>query len=358
MKSSEIDAVMREAVGRGVFPSAALLAARGETVLHQGFYGEAQAGTLFDIASLTKPVATTTLMMLAVREGRLALADPLAERLAAITQPAHRRITLGHLLSHTAGLPPWRPYHREIPQAMIGTPAAKGHILSAILQEPLSTPSGKLCEYSDLGFILLGFVLEQTYRQPLDHLFEEKIARPLGLQNTFFVPLSEKEKFHGRRFAPTEDCPWRGKVVRGEVHDPVAYCLGGVAGHAGLFSTCADIHLFATALLAAFRGDSGWLKPETVRAFLDPPESPSSTGHGTFLYGWNTPSFSGSSAGRRFPPRSIGHLGYTGCTVWIDLDKAFSVILLSNRIHPSDSNIRIRSFRPRLHNLLYKTFVG
>lgn len=332
--SRSVNLLMQQAVEREVFLAAALLVAREGKILHQGYYGKARKGMCFDIASLTKPICTATLVQILIQEKKLQLNDTLAQWLAGAKQPVHQKITLSHLLSHTSGLPAWKPYYRELPVESVGRPEAREHILRSILEEPIFSAPGKIYEYSDLDFILLGEILEKAGGKPVDKLFHEKIARPWELKNTFFVKGGKPS--HGidiprRRFAPTEDCPWRGKVIRGEVHDQNAFAIGGVAGHAGLFATSSDIHRFVTALLNSAIDD--------------------------FL-GWDTPSFTTSSAGRYFSPHSIGHLGYTGCSLWIDLDKKFWVIFLTNRIHPSSTNQKIKTFRPRLHNAVWKEFMS
>lgn len=335
-----IDQAMKQAVSLGVFPAASLLVGRGGgaegggEILHHAHYGKAREGTCFDIASLTKPICTATLCMISVEEGRLKLSDTVYQWLGGARQPEHRRMTVAHLLAHTSGLPAWRPFYREIPMHKVGTPEARAHIVNASLQEPVFREPGSQCEYSDLGFILLGEILQEAWGKNLDELFEEKVAKPFGLKETFFVSIRKRR---AARFAPTEDCPWRGRVVKGEVHDQNAFAMGGVAGHAGLFSTAQDIHQLVLEFLKRHRGEN-WT-----------PQHP-----GNYVLGWDTPAFGSSSAGRCFSPHSIGHLGYTGCSVWIDLDKNFWVILLTNRVHPSTSNEKIKSFRPQIHNLVWK----
>ncbi len=388
--TNAIDQMMKEAIEKGVFPSASLLVAKEGTILHEKNYGKARAGTCFDIASLTKPIATATLAMEFVQEGLLKLEDTVYQWLGGARQPAHRKMTVAHLLSHTAGLTAWRPFYRELPIDQVGTPAGKQHIILSTLNELVLSEPGSQCVYSDLGYILLGEILEQAGLANLDALFQTRIAGPLGLKDTFFVRniglsqgsfdpsassglrMTGVSTAHGessmpahgelvepqRRFAPTEDCPWRGHVLHGEVHDQNCYAMGGVAGHAGLFSTTQDIHKFVVAFLKCYRGESNWLSQDIVKQFIEPDFHTSTLKHSyTYVLGWDTPTFGSSSAGRHFSPHSIGHLGYTGCSVWIDLDKDFWIILLTNRIHPATTNEKIRAFRPRIHDLCWKEFV-
>lgn len=345
--NENVDQAMRQAVSSGVFPAANLLIGRAGEILHEGFYGNCRTGTCFDIASLTKPICTATLAMQLAHEGLLKLTDTVYQWLGGARQPIHKEITVEHLLNHTPGLPAWRNYYRELPEEVIGTEGGKRWILEAIYKEEIGISPGARCIYSDLGFILLGQLIEEAVQSPLDKLFESRVAKPLGLQNTFFVknlpfssphPLRSTQHAAQKRLAPTEDCPWRGRVIKGEVHDPNAYAMGGVAGHAGLFSTASDIHKFISSQLTYLRG----LVPRQP---------------GTYILGWDTPSRQGSAAGRYFSRHSIGHLGYTGCSLWIDLDKDFWVILLTNRIYPTATNEKIKIFRPQIHNLAYREFI-
>lgn len=382
-----IDRAFRDALEQGVFPAADVLVAKGSEVLYSAQYGDAREHTCFDIASLTKPVATATLAMMLVAEKLLKLDDTVYQWLAGARASVHRLMTVHHLLNHTSGLPAWQPYYRELPISLVGTEAGKRLILDSCYNEPLLSEPGKITLYSDLGYIILGEVIEQAGGEPLDALFMQQIARPVNLADTFFVRsigapvnaggrrtsttadqhvptpkhglfserkiLKEGEHF---RFAPTEDCPWRERVIHGEVHDQNAYALGGVAGHAGLFSTALDLHRFTVELMRAYRADSDWIPKEIVREFLmEGKEKPAGE---EFVLGWNRSSRKNSASGRHFSANSIGHLGYTGCSIWIDLTKDFWIILLTNRIHPSTTNQKINSFRPRIHDLIYDELIG
>lgn len=361
-----VDQLMEQALERGVFPAASLLIAHRGDVVHRGDYGEARGGVYFDIASLTKPVAAATLAMQLVQEELLHPADSLQKWLPRADQLRHKQITAAHLLSHTSGLSAWHPFYRELPLDQVGTEAGKQHIIAACLKEPVLTKPGSQCIYSDIGYILLGKMIEEAGYASLDALFQTRIARPLDLKETFFVhnvgliskgEMGATHQAHQKRFAPTEDCPWRKHVVQGEVHDPNAYAMGGVAGHAGLFSTADDLHRFIKTIVDCYHDKSDWIDPKIVRQFIDFDLGKQAIPHtGTYVLGWDTPTFGQSSTGRYFPPHSVGHLGYTGCSMWVDLDHNFWVILLTNRIHPDATNEKIKGFRPRLHNLAWKTF--
>lgn len=374
-----LDRLFEEAVVDGVFPAADVLAAKDGVVVFQSSYGTARKSTCFDIASLTKPICTATLAMMLVAEGLLKLDDTVYQWLAGARLSAHRDMTVRHLLNHTSGLPAWQPYYREIPMGLIGTAEGKQLLLGECLREPIVTDVGSKTIYSDIGFILLGEIVEQAGGAALDDLFVRRIAKPLGLNETFFVHVNPSEEHprsygsadqhvptpkHGiaserkqrqaqeqRRFAPTEDCPWRERVVHGEVHDQNAYALGGIAGHAGLFSTSSDIHRFTTEITRCYRGKSDFIDPKVVREFLElntqKPEGEA------FVLGWNRPSRRNSASGHRFSANTIGHLGYTGCSIWVDLNHDFWIVLLTNRIHPSSTNEKIKAFRPKAHDLIY-----
>ena len=383
--TTAVDQSMREAVRTGIFPSAELVVAKKGVLAHHHFYGDARTGTMYDIASLTKPLATATLIMLLTNEGRLDPAHTLGEFFPTIDE-AKKRITIFDLMNHKSGLPAWRPYYRELPSALVGTPEGRRHIVDACLNEPLEHAPGETTLYSDLGYIILGEIIEKAGDAPLDRLFAQRIAAPLALTDTFFVhnkgddirttsrrtdttaaqhvPVrtpalhNKTTGSQQRRFAATEDCPWRGRVIHGEVHDQNTYAMGGVAGPAGLFSTGDNIHLFITAFMRGFAGNEGLVPRATLERFfplegaLITPPSP-----GTHVGGWDTPSTERSAAGHYASRNSIGHLAYTGCSIWIDQKQDFWVILLTNRIHPSTTNEKIKAFRPHIHDVIYKEII-
>ncbi len=382
--TTAVDRSMHDAVRTGIFPSAELVVAKKGAPAHHQFYGDARTGTMYDIASLTKPLSTATLIMLLTHEDKLDPTQTLNEFFPTIEE-AKKGITIFDLMNHKAGLPAWRPYYRELPSALIGTPEGRRYIIDACLNEPLEHAPGATTLYSDLGYIILGEILEKAGDAPLDRLFADRIAVPLALTDTFFVhnkgadirttsrrtdttaaqhvpvgvPTPHTTTGHlKRRFAATEDCPWRGRVIHGEVHDQNTYAMGGVAGHAGLFSTGENIHRFIAAFMKGFLGDGGLVPRATLERFfplegaLITPPSP-----GTHVGGWDTPSAERSAAGHYASPNSIGHLAYTGCSIWIDQKQDFWVILLSNRIHPQATNEKIKAFRAHIHDVIYTTMI-
>jgi CubicO group peptidase (beta-lactamase class C family) len=216
-------------------------------------------------------------------------------------------------------------------------------------------PPGQQCLYSDLGFIVLGELVETVTGMTLDRFCLERIYRPLGLRSTGFVDLTQLRTHHVEAvtelIAPTEQCPWRKKILCGEVHDDNAYAMGGVAGHAGLFSSAQDVHLLLAALGQSVRGQNGFLPQSVVEEFLTKDES---VEHSTFALGWDTPSPDNSASGRLFSRRAVGHLGFTGTSIWWDLEKNCYIIILTNRVHPNRKNEKIRDFRPQIHDLIMK----
>ncbi|HEX5037761.1 MAG TPA: serine hydrolase [bacterium] len=361
MSSSLIDDLMREAIGRGDFPGAALLVAKGGDVLHRGFYGNATLlpkpepateSTLWDIASLTKPLAAASLAMVSVREKGLSLSSAVSKLLPALDDEEKSKITVRHLLKHTSGLPAWKPYYEEIARErpeLVGKRESRPVYVEKISAEALEAPIAYRRIYSDLGFILLGILLEEFWEKGLDDLFAEKIAGPLGLRNTFYVPVGAGSPRPYTEFAATERSEWRRGLIRGEVHDDNAYTLGGVAGHAGLFSTVDDLHAFADAFARGHREGHALFSKDIVDEFVGAKTSAK--------LGWDTPSPEGSQAGRYFSRHAIGHLGYSGGSLWMDLEKDFHVVLLTNRVHPTSQNEAIKAFRPKIHDLIFEELI-
>ncbi|MEK7380641.1 MAG: serine hydrolase domain-containing protein [Gemmatimonadota bacterium] len=294
--------------------------------------------TVYDLASLTKVVALTTGIMLAVDEGRLALDTPARLWVPEFAGAGKDQVTLRHLLTHTSGLPPFRRLWLET--------ATAAEARDTILATPLDTVPGIRTSYSDLGAILLTWALERSYGTSIDTLLEQRVFGPLGMHSTRYQPPAT----WSRGIAPTEDDPWRGHILRGEVHDENAAWLGGVSGHAGLFSTAEDLLTFGEWLLSGLTpsrtngADHRWPvpAPNALPSFVVPQHLVAGSSR---ALGWDTPS-EGSSAGTRLGPQSFGHTGYTGTSIWIDPDRALVVVLLTNRVHPTRDNPRLTPLRP------------
>lgn len=366
-----VEEAFREAVAQGFFPGAVLLVSKGDEVVFERAFGfrslvpeksPMQLQTIFDLASLTKPLATTTAMMLLVREKKIRLEDRVTRFFPNFGVFGKTHVTFRHLLAHCSGLPAWKPYYQEIIKGQkegrinfVASRAAKSYVFEKIHRERPASPPAIQSLYSDLGFMLLGEIIEEVSGGTLDRYCQEKIFKPMGLRSTSFVDLTQLRtrgmKLAQETVAPTEDCPWRQKVLCGEVQDDNAYAMGGVAGHAGLFSTARDIHLFLTRLKDSIRDRQPFLPVSVVQEFLTRDETVKGS---TYALGWDTPSSENSSAGSYFSAHSVGHLGFTGTSVWWDLEKDCHIIFLTNRVHPSRSNDKIKEFRPYIHDLIMK----
>ncbi|MGE0555411.1 MAG: serine hydrolase domain-containing protein [Gemmatimonadales bacterium] len=289
--------------------------------------------TVYDLASLTKVVALTTLVMQAVDEGKLDLDRPVADYLPAFAQNGKAAITTRLLLAHASGLPAHRPLWREAPD--------REAALDLVLATPLDTTPGSRMVYSDLGAITVGLVVERVLGGDLASLARSRIFDPLGLTSTRYRP----PKSWLPRVAPTERDPWRGRIVHGEVHDENAAFLGGVSGHAGLFGSVTDLIGFGEWLLRRYRNESRpgdpSLSASVVREFTHQQQIVPGSSR---ALGWDTPS-PNSSAGTRLDPSSFGHTGFTGTSIWIDPTRELVIVLLTNRVHPSRENARIAPFR-------------
>jgi len=352
-----VDRLMRQALAHGVFPGAVLLAARGGQRLMHAAYGTANlytqrpmtTATLFDLASLTKPLATTLAVMLLCQQGRLGLDQRLPSVLPAVSDSDKSDITIAQLLSHTSGLPAYRPYFQQL--APLPPNERRAHLRGLLVNEPLLHPPGAKVLYSDLDFMFLEWLVEAAAGQRLDRFLAEQVYAPLEAAPLFFV--DQNRPAPPAAYAATEQCAWRGRLMDAEVHDENAHVLGGVAGHAGLFGTAAAIHVVLTELLAAYHGQPPvrLFRSDVVRRFWQP-----AAGADKAL-GFDLPAAVHPSCGRFFPPDSIGHLGFTGTSFWVHREQRVAVVLLTNRVHPSRENISIRQFRPRIHDLVMQALL-
>ncbi|HET9799537.1 MAG TPA: serine hydrolase [Gemmatimonadaceae bacterium] len=319
-----IDRLVERGISAGGYPGAAVVVGRkGAAVWEKGFGRlgwTSDAGsvvperTIYDLASLTKVVGTTTAIMILYDEGKVHLDDPVVKFIPAFTGGAKDQVTIRQLLEHRSGLPAGRDLWR-----LTDTPA---EARAAVIATDLFAPPGKTYEYSDLGADMLGFVVEAVSGQTLDKFLDERVFVPLGMSDTHFRP---DPSLRGR-IAPTELNPPRGYPLRGEVHDENAYALGGVAGHAGLFSTASDLSIFAQMLLdgGSYNG-TRIVADSTVALFTK-------RAAGTRALGWDTCDGEGS-CGKYLGPTAYGHTGFTGTSLWIDPEREMFVILLTNRVH-------------------------
>ena len=371
-----IQTALQSAVDDGVFPGAQLaVRLRGELqcVVVAGRLSleplglPVQPTTIYDLASLTKPLATVTSVLLLIQRAKVALEDPVQKILTELEGTPIGHASVRELLTHRSGLPGWRPFYERfdargiIPGLSGGVQSIKHHVLKMIRDEPLIYERGERSIYSDLGFMLLGFLVERLSGMALNLWCEEAIFRPLQAGPMMFSPGTERaplDVVHPivdvSRIAPTEQDEWRNRLLCGEVHDENAAAMGGVAGHAGLFGTAESVLAVSGAWLCGYHGRKSILEGELVREFTTRQES---AARSSWALGWDTPS-APSSSGSRFSERSFGHLGYTGTSLWIDPLCELEVVLLSNRVHPSRRNEKIKIFRPCIHDLVYREFVS
>ena len=353
----DIDGLMKEAVSGHVFPGGVLLVSvRGNVVFFKAYGVEnlfsgspVTTETIFDLASLTKPLATTLAVMKLIQRSDLALKENLGAILPSFRNTDKAKIRIEQLLYHNSGFPDYRPYYKRLQNL---DPGKRKDVLREFLaKEPLIHPPGRQVVYSDLGFMVLCWVVETVSGIRLDQFVMENIYRPLNLKRLFFVPNGIKPL--QAKFAATERCPWRGILLEGVVHDDNAYAVGGIEGHAGLFGTAGDVLSLLSELSAVYRGDgaSKIFDSELTRRFL------SRNKHTGRALGFDTPSTATPSCGRFFSKKTVGHLGFTGTSFWMDLERNITVILFTNRVHPSRDNTRIKAFRPTLHDAVMENLV-
>jgi CubicO group peptidase (beta-lactamase class C family) len=380
---SKVDDLMREAVidpatadnkkhPAAAFPGAVLLVGSGDDIVYHQAFGSRSIvpqpsrmdeSIVFDVASLTKAVVTTALCMYLQERGMLEVDRKLSHIFQTFSVHGKERISVRNLLSHSSGYPAYVPFYKRIAKAdsgdrigFMGTRDAAASVYSEIFRLRLDHLPGKVACYSDVGFILLGSVVETLSGMALDRLAVREIFKPLSMQSTGFIDLSAVKRRvlvpENEAIAPTNNCPWRRRMICGEVQDENAWAMGGVAGHAGLFSTARDLHAFASEMIRCFHGEGKLFSKETVRSYwTKDTETPNST----WTLGWDTPTPGASQSGKYFSPLAVGHLGYTGCSLWIDPERRLSVILLSNRVHPSAENNLIKQFRPLVHDAVMET---
>ncbi len=359
LETARLDSVrvlLQQAVRDSVFPGAVLLVGRNATIaMHEAFgnlgYGEFARPTplnaIFDMASVTKVIATTTACMLLYERGQLALDAPVQSYLPNFTGKDKEKITVRHLLTHTSGLIAFRRYFLEY-----HTPE---EILNVILKEELTYPTGAQTVYSDLGVILLGKIVELVSGKSLDAFCRDEIFARMRMHETFYRP----DSTWLARIAPTEldtlTLGRKGRIVHGTVHDENAYTLGGVSAHAGLFSTARDVGMFLQMLLnGGSYGELQLLKPETIALFIKRQEMVAGSSR---ALGWDTADGK-NSAGALMSTEAFGHTGFTGTSVWADPKTQLFVVLLSNRVHPTRENRRILPFRAKLHEMIAKAILG
>jgi CubicO group peptidase (beta-lactamase class C family) len=370
-----IQAALQSAVDDGVFPGAQLaVRLRGELqcVAVAGRLSSEPPGipvhpsTIYDLASLTKPLATVTSVLLLIQAAKVALEDSVQQSLAELEGTPIGQATVRDLLTHRSGLPGWRPFYERldargiIPRLSSLDQPVKQRVLQMIRNEPLIYARGERSIYSDLGFMLLGFLVERLSGVALDLWCEEAIFRPLRADPLMFRPTAGQAELavacstiDVSSIAPTERDEWRNRLLCGEVHDENTAAMGGIAGHAGLFGTAESVLAVSGAWLCGYHGRGLMLDGGLVRQFTARQDFSTRS---SWALGWDTSA--PSSSGSFFSEESFGHLGYTGTSLWIDPLCNLEVVLLSNRVHPTRRNEKIKTFRPYIHDLVYREFVS
>jgi len=351
--------ILEQAIGQRAFPGAAFgILSRGGVVALDGVgrftfepnSPEVTPATIYDLASLTKVLATTSKAMLLYDRGLLELDQPLGDVLPGFVigmEPGSgkNRVTMRMLLAHSSGLPAYRQLFREH--------TSPSQLVRACLRMPLEAVPGTRAEYSDIGFILLGLALEVLSGEKLAPFCIREVFAPLSLVSTRFCPPAAWRSL----IPPTEDdTTFRHRILQGEVQDENCFALQNAAGHAGLFSHALDVLRFAACILAEGRTpeDQPLFRPETVSLFATRQSSPQGTSR---ALGWDTPSLP-SSSGQYFSTSSIGHLGYSGTSLWIDREASLAVVLLTNRTWPDRSSDLIRNVRPAFHDEIVRSLRG
>ncbi|MEA1868403.1 MAG: serine hydrolase domain-containing protein [Thermodesulfobacteriota bacterium] len=377
-----LDRLFEKALGSRLFPGAILTVATGGKMVFKAAWGgvthvpwsaRVSPCTVYDLASLTKPLVTALSVMALIERGKLHLDDTLGSFLSEV--PLDKiQISIRHLLCHISGLPAYRPFYKEL--IHLAPDSRLLEMKKLLLAEPLVSPPGTQAGYSDLGFMLLGWIIENLTGKCLADAAQELVFEPLNVKGLYFSLTStqaigqifpgpplikgEREDLKNRccdgLVAPTEVCPFRKRVVCGEVHDLNAWVIGGVSGHAGLFGTAGSVARLLMRLLDIYKGRSN--VPNFPKGLLQEfwHIQGSDTGS-TWALGFDTPSPAGSSAGSSFSPQSIGHLGFTGTSFWMDLEHEILVVFLANRTFPKvdrESQAEMRQFRPLLHDLIKK----
>lgn len=371
-----IQAALQSAVDEGVFPGVQLavrVSGKLQCVAVAGRLSSEPPGlavqptTLYDLASLTKPLATVTSLALLIQRAKVGLEDPVQRVLVELEGAPIGLVTVRDLVTHRSGLPGWRPFYERfdvqgiVPGLSGENRLAKQQVLRMVRDEPLIYARGERSVYSDLGFMLLGFLVERLSGMALDLWCEEAIVRPLQADPLMFCPTAGRTQQGAAcqntdpwHIALTERDEWRNRLLCGEVHDENAAAMGGVAGHAGLFGTAESVLAISGAWLRGYYGRESILDKRLVRQFTIRQDFAAES---SWALGWDTPSVL-SSSGSYFSERSFGHLGYTGTSLWIDPLRELEVVLLSNRVHPSRRNEKIKAFRPLIHDLVYQEYLS
>lgn len=309
--------------------------------------------TFFDLASLTKPFVSVFCILSLIKNKNLQISFKIKDIFKdIIIDDIKSNITIKNIISHSAGFPSHIDYYKKLIE--VKPEKRKELLLKTLMNESLIYKPGSQVIYSDLGYMLLGLIIEKISGQSLDTYFRENIVEPTGFAgHLFFNPIG-KPKHHFERFAAVEDCPWRGKVLQGEVSDENCWALGGVAGHAGLYGDMYGVLGFASLILDIWLGKKKHpnINRQDLDCFLQKNDQLKGN---TWALGFDTPTPDKSSSGKYLSPRSVGHLGFTGTSFWLDPERELVIVILSNRVHPSRDNNLIKEFRPAVHDLVVES---
>ncbi len=365
----EVEQAVNDAVEHGAIPGATIIVRKRDDIAFEGAFGHRalvpdrspmRLETVFDLSSLTKPLATTIGVMMLTRDGKMRLDERVTRFFHNFGVHGKGYVTFRQLLAHCSGLPAWHPFYQQIAEVeragkvnFMASRGAKEFVYEEIHREkPESTP-GTRTNYSDLNFILLGEAVEQVSGVALNRFCRDKIFRPLELRATDFIDISlvrtRRLEPVPEMFAPTSVCALRKRLLVGEVEDENAFAMGGVAGHAGLFAPVREVDRIAHELIRCYAGRSDFVPQKIVREFWTRDKTVQGS---TWALGWDSPSPEYSSSGRHFSPEAVGHLGFTGTSIWIEPEREIAVSILTNRVHPKRDNQAIRDFRPKIHDLV------
>jgi CubicO group peptidase (beta-lactamase class C family) len=340
--------IIQSGLAARAFPAAVVEVGRGSGAIWREAFGAltydpgaapCTLNTIFDLASLTKVIATASTAMALIRRARLALDQPAADWLDDWRTRDRAGILVRHLLDHSSGLPAHARFWESARD--------RTGIRSALASLPLEREPGRASVYSDPGFIALGFVLEQAGAASLEAQFKSFDFG--GDEPLLYLPGPDLTD----RIAPTEIDPWRGRLLRGEVHDENAAVLGGVAPHAGLFGTAGAVGVFARVVMRTFREETLLGSPGLMRQFA----TKTGVAGSSRALAWDT-MLPTSSCGTRMSPNAIGHTGFTGTSLWIDHERDLYVALLTNRVHPTRENNQFRELRPKIHDAIVAELEG
>ena len=355
----KLDKLLSDAMKKNVFSACSVgyckinkQVMEGE-LLHYGWAGAEKSrsvvddNTVFDLASLTKPLVTSLSMLALIEEKRIHINENMANFFTARV-PCQSKITLLHLLNHSSGLPAHRPYYKKL--MSLSFTERMDFLVAWIMEENLLFTPGTEHIYSDLGFMLLGRIIEKVSGESLDEYWRRKIVLPLSLEKDLFF--AGKQKIGSRVYVPTGKCVWSKTRLCGEVHDDNCRALGGVAGHAGLFGTAEAVLALCENIVLQYLGrrDHPSYSTHTLQSALKEKQ-------GAWRFGFDTPSAAKSSSGRYFSELSIGHLGFTGTSFWIDLPRGIAVVFLTNRVLGGADLNPIKKLRPLVHDTIMKDLI-